>query len=263
MLTAMKSRLVFVSLICLALSATVIDSTSKAAGQYRQIQMFINQKTAYIDGKSIELEAPPTIINNKTVVPLRFLQENAMPTCAETIWDQRDRKITLNIPSESLDCDTILNMQKELDKLKAENTDLKDQLEKAKRGETPQENTVPPIVYGPKNGIKFTFKSIVKDRDGIRIDVVVDNIADSYCRFPASLTKITLDGKEYAATSWDSAFRERINPGKRQPGYIRFPIFPTTGIAKFKFFMWPENTLKYFDFDIKVDLEQSIPALAK
>lgn len=255
----MKRFLVVFSVIPLAVCIMMTDTSSKAANQYRNIQMTINQKTAYVDGKSVELEAPPTIINNKTVVPLRFIQENAMQSCSKILWDPEDKKITMQIPADYLDCDTLLNLQKELDSLKSENDKLKDENERLKKGLTTPEDVVPPITYGPKNGIKFTLKSIVKEKEAIRIDVIVENVSNNWCRFPASRTTMNHSNKDYQTTSWDSAFTERINAGQRVAGYIRFPIISPTGTAKFTFVMWPQDTLKNFDFNIKVDLEQAIP----
>ncbi|NTU61572.1 MAG: hypothetical protein HGA95_04530 [Caldiserica bacterium] len=118
---------------------------------------------------------------------------------------------------------------------------------------------VPPITYGPKNGIKFTLKSIVKEKESIRIDVIVENVSNNWCRFPASRTTMNHNNKDYQTSSWDSAFTERISAGQKVAGYIRFPIISPTGTAKFTFVMWPQDTLKNFDFNIKVDLEQAIP----
>lgn len=256
----MKRVLVVFCAVSLALLAITADGTSKAASQYRNIQMTINQKTAYVDGKTVELEAPPTIINNKTVVPLRFLQENAMQSCSKILWNPEEKKITMQIPAEFLDCETFTSMQKELENLKTENEKLKEENERMKKSLASPEDVVPPIVYGPKNGIKFTFKSIVKEKESIRLDVIVENLSNYWCRFPASRTTMNHNNKDYQTTGWDSAFSERINAGQRIAGYIRFPLIPVTGTAKFTFVMWPQDTLKNFDFNIKIDLEQAIPA---
>lgn len=250
------------ALLALALLTTIVttDSTSKASGQYRNIQMVINQKTATVDGKAVELDPPATIINSKTVVPLRFLQENALQSCSTVSWDAKEKRITMQIPVDMIDCDTVYNLQKEVEKLRQDNAKLKEENDRLKKGEQSQESQVPPITYGPKNGIKFTLKSIVKDREGIRVDVIVENVSNEWCRFPASNTTMTLDGETYKATSWDPVFYDRINAGARQPGYIKFQPKSTTGTAKFTFNMWPQNSLKYFNFDIKVDLDSAIPA---
>jgi hypothetical protein len=256
----MKRIIVAISIFGLMATLITVDGISKGASQYRNIQLFINQKIAYVDGKSIELEAPPTIINNKTVVPLRFLQENALQSCSTIAWDAKDKKITLQIPLESLDCETYTNLQSENTKLKDENKWLRAELDRCKKNDGSQDGQVPPISYGPKNGVKFILKSIVKDRDSIRIDVVVENVSNEWLRFPASLTQMKYDDKEYQCINYDSIFSSRINGGQKIAGYIKFPMISTTGSANFTFTMWPQNTLKYFTFDIKVDLEQAIPA---
>jgi hypothetical protein len=256
----MKRVLIVFCTISLTLLVITSDSFSKAANQYRNIQMTINQKTAYVDGKTVELEAPPTIINNKTVVPLRFLQENAMQSCSKITWKPEEKKITMQIPAEYLDCDALSSLYRDLENLKLENEQLKEENERLKKNITTPEDVVPPIVYGPKNGIKFTLKSIVKEKESIRIDVIVENLSNYWCRFPASRTTMNHNNKDYQSTGWDSAFSERINAGQRIAGYIRFPLIPVTGNAKFTFVMWPQDTLKNFDFNIKIDLEQAIPA---
>lgn len=256
----MKRVLVVFCAISFALLIVTVDSFSKAASQYRNIQMTINQKTAYVDGKSVELEAPPTIINNKTVVPLRFIQENALQSCSKILWNSEEKKITMQIPSELLDCESYSLMQKELEGLRTENEKLREENERLKKNLTNPEDVVPPIIYGPKNGIKFTLKSIVKEKDSVRIDVIIENLSNYWCRFPASRTTMNHNNKDFQPTGWDSAFTEKINAGQRVAGYIRFPLIPTTGNAKFTFIMWPQDTLKNFDFNIRIDLEQAIPA---
>lgn len=44
------------------------------------IQMVINSKSAAVNGQNIELDVPPTIINGRTFVPLRFISESTGST---------------------------------------------------------------------------------------------------------------------------------------------------------------------------------------
>ncbi|MCK5848115.1 MAG: PQQ-binding-like beta-propeller repeat protein [Caldisericia bacterium] len=53
----------------------------------------IGNKEAEVNGQITILEAPPTIINGRTMVPLRFIAETFG---AELGWDGKDQKITLN-----------------------------------------------------------------------------------------------------------------------------------------------------------------------
>ncbi|MCK5743189.1 MAG: copper amine oxidase N-terminal domain-containing protein, partial [Caldisericia bacterium] len=39
------------------------------------IELIVNSKTATVDGKKVELEMAPTIIEGRTMVPLRFVTE--------------------------------------------------------------------------------------------------------------------------------------------------------------------------------------------
>jgi hypothetical protein len=63
-----------------ALGATVLwnESEQKVTGQLgdRAIEMIIDDNTAYVNGQPITLDAPPKIINDRTLVPLRFISEN-------------------------------------------------------------------------------------------------------------------------------------------------------------------------------------------
>lgn len=40
------------------------------------IKLYINNPTAYVNGSSAKIEVPPTIIDGRTLVPLRFISEN-------------------------------------------------------------------------------------------------------------------------------------------------------------------------------------------
>lgn len=54
------------------------DSKSKtvsAAQGSTKVKLTVDSKTAYIDGEKYELEAPPVIVNGKTMVPLRLVSE--------------------------------------------------------------------------------------------------------------------------------------------------------------------------------------------
>ena len=52
----------------------------------------IGNKQAEVNGSLVQLDAPPTIINGRTMVPLRFVSETFG---AEIGWDGKEQKITL------------------------------------------------------------------------------------------------------------------------------------------------------------------------
>lgn len=54
------------------------------------IELQINQAKADVNGQEILLDAPPRIINNRTMIPLRFVSENLG---AKVIWDGSGRKV--------------------------------------------------------------------------------------------------------------------------------------------------------------------------
>jgi hypothetical protein len=56
------------------------------------IQLMVDQPTAIVQGKSVPLQVPPTIVEGTTLVPLRFVAE---ALGAEVEWDDAERKITL------------------------------------------------------------------------------------------------------------------------------------------------------------------------
>lgn len=60
-----------------------------------KIEMWIGNQVAYVNGSVCLLDAPPTIMNNRTMVPLRFVTE-AMGCLVE--WDNVDKKVTVIKP---------------------------------------------------------------------------------------------------------------------------------------------------------------------
>jgi hypothetical protein len=49
------------------------------------IELTIDSSTAYVNGESIELDIPPRIVNERTLVPLRFIAENFG---FDVFWDE-------------------------------------------------------------------------------------------------------------------------------------------------------------------------------
>ncbi len=58
----------------------------------RVIELWIDMKTARVNGNPVEVDPPPRIVNGRTVVPLRFVSENLG---AEVIWDGDNQTITI------------------------------------------------------------------------------------------------------------------------------------------------------------------------
>jgi hypothetical protein len=62
------------------------------------IKMWVGKPEAYVNGNLVYLEVPPTIVANKTFVPLRFISENFK---ADVKWDAATRSVTVNGQSHS------------------------------------------------------------------------------------------------------------------------------------------------------------------
>jgi hypothetical protein len=58
----------------------------------RTVRLVVDNSEALVDGKPVRLDVPPTVIDNRTVVPLRFVAD---ALGAELKWDGAERKIIL------------------------------------------------------------------------------------------------------------------------------------------------------------------------
>ena len=56
------------------------------------MMMWIDKTNYNVDGRTKIMEVPPTIVNSRTLVPLRLI---ANEFGAETKWDGNDRKVTI------------------------------------------------------------------------------------------------------------------------------------------------------------------------
>lgn len=63
-----------------------VDITHEAG----TIRLTINSRTAQVNGQPVQMDVPPRIINNRTLVPLRFLSENLD---AQVEWDGVNRMV--------------------------------------------------------------------------------------------------------------------------------------------------------------------------
>lgn len=63
-----------------------------AAKGITKVQVTVGEKEAFKNGKSVLLDVPATIINGRTMVPLRFVSE-AMGSTVE--WDESTQTITI------------------------------------------------------------------------------------------------------------------------------------------------------------------------
>ncbi len=62
------------------------------SGNQTSVEMWVNKNTARVNGKEINLDAPPTVIDSRTLVPVRFITE---AFGANVSWNQDDRTVTI------------------------------------------------------------------------------------------------------------------------------------------------------------------------
>jgi hypothetical protein len=251
--SAMKKYTIYsLALVFLLLSITVATTQE----QSRTIVMKIGEKTATVDDKSVTLQPAPTIIEERTVVPLRFLIDNVFPKDGSSVdYDTKEKKITITIPDISVLKAENLSLQDENRKLKQA---LADCIKNAEEGGGSTENLVPPIKFS-KNGVDFTLVAIVKEKNNLRLDIKIYNKLETKVRFPASLTKMIVGQEKLQASDWDPIFSSDIPSGAERSGWVRLPLKTLTGVATFEFTVWPKDVLLYYTFQLKVNLDQAIP----
>lgn len=86
----MKKALVFVT--ALALCAGTVAAAG-AAAKSKNMTLQIGNGSATVDGVSTELDSAPVIINDRTMVPLRFISENFG---FNVDWDGNTQTVTIN-----------------------------------------------------------------------------------------------------------------------------------------------------------------------
>jgi len=106
------------------------------------IQLTVGSKIASVNGKSSELDVPPTVISGRTLVPIRFISETLG---AEVQYDAPTRKITIKAPDGkkllALDVENQLKIQSMEETITA----LKKQLEDSSK-EFKNETNAPVIL---------------------------------------------------------------------------------------------------------------------
>lgn len=253
----MNKKWIYILLFALLTTSLAV---TKADEPTREIVMRIGDKTATVDNKEVTLDPPPTIINNKAMLPLRFMIDNIFPKDESTTIDYNTTKkeIKLILPDiESLQKEFLALTDQNI-KLKNQVEDLRKQLEDCENGVKAPISLKPPLTHD-KNGIYFTLQKVVKEKNALRIDVKVVNKSERSCRFPASNARMIIGSEKYPPSDYDVAFSSPIPAGAERSGWARFPLKTTSGIITFQFSMWPNDVNLYFTFDLKVDLDQAIP----
>ncbi|WP_276354355.1 stalk domain-containing protein [Cohnella caldifontis] len=70
--------------------------TVQAAKGDRKISLTIGSPVAEVDGKPVPLEAPPVVLNSRTLVPARFIAESLG---ADVEWDSVAKTVKISMPS--------------------------------------------------------------------------------------------------------------------------------------------------------------------
>jgi len=124
-------------LISIILSSLFFISVSSYAfaQETKTIKLVVDSTTAEVNGEEVTLDVPPTVMNGRTLVPLRFIAESFG---AEVGWDGETRTITLVAPDlESMELiitemteknekllEDIKTLEESVKKLQAENEEL-------------------------------------------------------------------------------------------------------------------------------------------
>lgn len=87
-----------------------LRETREIADQLRkqlttEIKLVVAQTKALVDGKEVYLDAPPALVNGRTMVPVRFIGE---AFGAEFSWEEKTRKVTFTLDQQTI----VLNIGK-------------------------------------------------------------------------------------------------------------------------------------------------------
>ncbi|MDW7670264.1 MAG: stalk domain-containing protein [Bacillota bacterium] len=58
----------------------------------KRVRLYVNQKTAYVNDRSIQMDVPPTIVNGRTLVPVRFISE---VLGFKVKWDEKTQAVII------------------------------------------------------------------------------------------------------------------------------------------------------------------------
>ncbi|MCX8095401.1 MAG: copper amine oxidase N-terminal domain-containing protein [Caldisericia bacterium] len=68
------------------------DKSIKIKFEDKEILMWLNNNISYINDKKYALDVPPTVINGRTIVPIRFVAEALN---SYVFWDSKEQKVTI------------------------------------------------------------------------------------------------------------------------------------------------------------------------
>lgn len=71
--------------------------TDRMPGDGLNLQLWVNKTAADLNGNQLKMDVPPTVVNGRTLVPLRFVSENLG---CRVDWDRSTHKITISYASQ-------------------------------------------------------------------------------------------------------------------------------------------------------------------
>lgn len=98
------------------------EKTVTIEAKQKTLKLKVNNKVAYVNDQTLEIDAPPQLIQNRTFVPLRFIGENLD---SEVIWDQENYQAIIKAKKTNSDLDYLPTPSDE----KPDQEEPKDQVE--------------------------------------------------------------------------------------------------------------------------------------
>ncbi len=114
-------------LLCIAV---MFFSLNAYADESIEIKMIVDNPKVTVNGKEMVLDVPPTIVNARTLVPIRFISE-ALGALVE--WDGPTRTITIRVPNAKVIREKLEEIRQEAAELKEKIDNYKTQMEDMKR----------------------------------------------------------------------------------------------------------------------------------
>jgi len=122
---------------------TLSLTTNANATSYRFFELFINQKTAYVDGSPYQLDQAPIVINSRTMVPLRFIADKIGAQNIQYEFSPQER-VTFYLPDSTSLIDENNQLKQENEKQKTEIEQLKARISELEKQLNPDPPPEPP-----------------------------------------------------------------------------------------------------------------------
>jgi peptidoglycan hydrolase CwlO-like protein len=129
------------------------------ASEVKVITMVVGEKEAMVNGDSVFLDVPPTIVEGRTLVPLRFIAETFG---ADVEWDAATRTITLTAPDAAV-------LQQMIEAMTDQNETLQQKVEELKEENAKQQTTISSLeeeneILSEKVGLMDTLITKLEDQ---------------------------------------------------------------------------------------------------